>query len=149
MADKSVRVEIVGLREVQSAFRQIDSDLKGEMKAEFLGIATSVASAARAKVPGSGGAAGSIKPRGTTRGASIAFGGTAAPHMPWLNFGGSVGRGHRPGVPWSGAIKRDRVEPDRYIYSTIKENGDRIRSEIDGSLKRLILGAGFETRGKG
>ncbi len=153
MADKSVRVEVRGLRELDQAFRSMEGRMDGALKAEFLGLATRVADTARGKVAadvGAGKAAASIKPKASARGASIAFGGTAAPYYPWLDFGGSVGRGHKPGVAWSGAITRDwRGKPSgegRYVYPAIREHRADIAAGVDDVVTRLAQRAGFETR---
>lgn len=148
---QDVKTEVRGIRELSGALRKIDSESQKKLKESFKGIAESVASSVRTKVPKrKGRAAASIVARGSTRGASIAFGGQKAPYMPWLDFGGSVGRGHRSGVPWSGAIKRDWLgNPTgmgRYVYPTIKEHGREIKEETDKALKKAIKSAGFETK---
>jgi len=135
------KVEIRGIKELGRAFKQIDDDLAPELKSRFMGIASDVATTAQGKVPRiSGKAAGSIKPRASVRGASIAFGGTAAPYMPWLNFGGRVGRRK--------SIVRERVTPDRYIYTTIGQKRDDISDAADDAIVDVARHAGFET-GKG
>lgn len=148
MADKSVRVEVRGLAELNRAFRQVESDLPNELKGAFRAIAEDVAQEASGKVPHrSGRAAGSIKPRAGAKGAAIAFGGSSAPYFPWLNFGGSTGRGHVPGTGGSGAIKRPLVKPDRYVYSTITDRQEKTRDAVDKAITSVAHGAGFETRG--
>ena len=92
-------IQVRGLREVQSAFRKVDKELPKAFKQEFLGIAQKVVGGVQQKVPKvTGAAAGSVRPRATQRGAGIAFGGNAAPYFPWLDFGGTTGKGHRPGA---------------------------------------------------
>jgi phage gpG-like protein len=92
------------------------------------------------KVPQpTGRAAASIKARGRASGGSIAFGGSKAEYFPWLNFGGRVGRNRR--------IERARVEPDRYIYTTISEKKGDTEAAIDKALKEVLDGAGFERKG--
>ena len=148
MADKSAQVEVRGIRELASAFKQVDAALAGELKSRFLAVAQHVVDIARGKVPSrSGRAAASIKARGRASGASIAFGGTAAPYYPWLDFGGSVGRGHKPGVAWSGAIKRDWNVPGRYVYPAISEARPDTERAVELAVKEAAEGAGFETRG--
>ena len=139
MAD-SLKVEVRGIRELSSAFKRVDAELPKELKAAFLRIAGSVTDVARGKVPViSGKAASSIKPRASARGASIAFGGTAAEYFPWLNFGGRVGRNQ--------SIVRERVEPDRYIYATIIAKRGETEAAVDGAVKEVARQAGFETKG--
>lgn len=143
-----VKVEIRGLRELASAFKAVDAGLPRQLRTEYLGVARVVADriAGRVSRGSSGRAAGSIKPRASQRGASIAAGGSAAEYYPWLDFGGSVGKGHRPGVPWSGSIRRDAPDGGRYIYPTIAGSGDEIREGTEAAIKRAAEAAGFETK---
>ena len=130
MAD--AKVEIHGLKELSVAFRRVDKTLVGELKVSFRGLAEHVVGVIIGRMPRrSGKAVASVKPRGTTRGAAIAFGGTKAPYMPWLDFGGSTGRGHRPGVAGSGAIKRDMIPDGRYVYPGIAQSRPEIERAVD------------------
>ena len=145
-------VEVRGIRELSSAFGRVDKGLRTEVKTRFRGIAEAVVRRARGKLPGggSGDAAASIKARSSTRGASIAFGGSKAPYMPWLDFGGSTGRGHSPGAYWSGAIKRDwmgvPVGEGRYVYPAISEEREDTARAVDEALKLVLRQGGFEER---
>lgn len=152
MADKSRQVEVLGLRELSAAFKAMDADLHRDFKAGLKRIADKVVGKVQQKLPwNSGSAARSVKARASARGASIAFGGTAAPHYPWLDFGGSVGRGHVSGQAWSGAIKRDwqgvPTGSGRYIYPTISEEGQTIRDDVEDLIKRTAQAQSFEVRG--
>lgn len=147
-----VKVEVRGIRELSAAFKKVDGDVAANLKSRFLDIAEAVASTARGKMPQiSGAAAGSVKARSSARGASIAFGGTAAPYEPWLDFGGSVGRGHWPGKAWSGAIKRDwegvPFGEGRYVYPAISEKREETAEAVDRAIEEAAKGAGFETHG--
>jgi len=136
-----VSVRLVGLREFKGALRQVDSTMPAALKAGFTDIAENVAGAIRSKVPTrSGRAAGSVKARGSQRGGAIAFGGTAAPHYPWLDFGGST---HRSG----GGVNRPFIGEGRYVYPTIRDKGDDIKRETDELVGRLAKKAGFTTTG--
>ena len=154
MADRGARVEVRGLREFERAIRDLDGDLRTELRGDLRSIAEQVAADARGRVAadvGSGDAAASITPRATGKGASIAAGGRKAPYFPWLDFGGSVGRGHRPGVAWSGAVKREwrgrPVGEGRYLYPAIRASRDLIVRLVDASVERVAREAGFDTKG--
>jgi hypothetical protein len=145
-------VHIRGIKELQAAFRAVSDDLPKELRVEFLAIAEYVVGVAQQRMPyGSGKAASSVKPRASQRGAGIAFGGSKAPYMPWLDFGGSVGRGHQPGQAWSGAIKRPwmgkPLGSGRYIYPAIEESREEIMEAADKAIKKVAESAKFETEG--
>lgn len=138
-------IEVRGLREVQSAFRQIDKDLPKELRDEFRGIAVAVAADAARRVPHrTGKAAASIRPRATQRSAGLAFGGRAAPYFPWLDFGGSTGKGHRPGVGGSGSVKRPVLSGGRYVYPAIEDNEDAIIQAAGDAVVTLARKNGLE-----
>ncbi|MEA2538470.1 MAG: hypothetical protein QOF11_2704 [Chloroflexota bacterium] len=149
-----VKVEVRGIRELNSAFKAVDAGLSRELKAAFWGIANAVVGKIQQRMPHDhGDAAGSVKPRATAKGAGIAFGGTKAPYMPWLDFGGSVGRGHVPGQAWSGAIKRDWLGvpsgEGRYVYPAISEERGATAAAVDEAIAKVAKHAGFETTGSG
>lgn len=140
-----VSVKVTGLRELAGAFKAVDANLPKEMRAGFLGIAEHVVSVVQQRMPfRTGRAASSVKPRATAKGASIAAGGTKAPYYPWLDFGGSVGRGHVSGQAWSGAIKRDAPKGGRYIYPAIGEERDEIAAAVDAAVEHVSRQAGFD-----
>lgn len=151
MADKTVTVRIVGLAQLNSALRGLSDKVASDvLRSSLLGIAGIVATKVRAKVPhgASGHAAGSIQPHATSRGASISYGGQAAPYMPWLDFGGSTGRGHRIGVAWSGSIRREWTgKPSgsgRYIYPTISEEREATIDAVEAAIIDAARAADFE-----
>lgn len=141
-----VSVKVTGLRELATAFRQIDSELPKEMRKSFMAISQHVVGLVQQRmVIRSGRAAGSVKARATPRGASIAAGGTAAPYYPWLDFGGSVGRGHKEGVPWSGSVRRATQKGGRYLYPAIAEARPEIEAGVDAAVEKTARSAGFDT----
>jgi hypothetical protein len=142
-----VKVEVRGLRELGSAFKAVDAGLPKELKGAFLGIAQRVVGVAQQKMKHvSGRSQSSVKPQASARGAAISFGGSAAPYEPWLDFGGSVGRGHvdRRG---GGAIKRPIVKGGRYVYPAIAEEHEFIVHQVNEAIETVAKHAGFETRG--
>ena len=145
-------VKVTGIREFGRALKKVDASLPKSLQGYMYGIAENVAGTIRAKMPHvSGRAAGSVKPKARSSGASIAWGGTAAPYMPWLDFGGSVGKGHQTGVAWSGSVKREwkgvPTGSGRYVYPSISEARSDTEAAIDLAIKEVAEAAGFETRG--
>lgn len=148
-----VSVKVSGLAAVDRAFRGIDRSLQAELKSELLDVAEGVATDVRSRMPRrKGRAAASVKARASGRRAAIAAGGRAAPYFQWLDFGGSVGRGHRPGVAWSGAIKREwmgvPVGEGRYLYPGIRAKRKDIEQGAGDAVLNAAAANGFETRGR-
>lgn len=137
MAGELGSIEVNGLRDLQSALRKIDKELPRELAAGLAEAAKIVADAARGKVPQrTGRAAASIKVRKQQRAASIAMGGAKASYMPWLDFGGKVGRNrsvHRPFIPGG-----------RYVYPTLSDKNEEVVDKIDEVIERLAGRAGFK-----
>lgn len=135
--DAGTEIRIKGLNEFRSALRKIDSELPKELNRGFQKIAERIASATSLKVKHlTGRAASSLTARS---GGKVAAGGSKAPHYPWLDFGGGVGKGKR--------IKRTFIRKGRYLYPTIAERGPEIKRETDEVLARLARNAGFDTTG--
>ncbi|HVW34043.1 MAG TPA: HK97 gp10 family phage protein [Acidimicrobiia bacterium] len=148
MADNIIQVK--GITDLRKALRDISKDLAKELRVGLNEAARIVADEAATKVPRrSGAAAASIKVGSTQTAANVKVGGTAAPYFPWLDFGGSTGRGHQAGEPGSGAVKRPFLKEGRYIYPTLAEKRDEVTKKVDEVLERLAKQAGFDTTGEG
>lgn len=148
---EDVRVVVQNVGKLQSALKKVDANTGKQLKEGFRQIAERVANSARDRVPRkSGRAAASVKARGSQRGGAIAFGGSAAPHYPWLDFGGSTGHRHKQGVAWSGATKRPWLGnpggEGRYVYPAIRDHNKDIMDSVDELLARVIRDADFDTR---
>ena len=142
MADETVRV--TGLAELQRALRKVDDSLKSALKSEFLSIASEVVGLVQGKMPHrSGSAAASVKPKATNRGAGISFGGSKAPYEPWLDFGGTVGRGHVAGQG-GGAIGRPIIPGGRYVYPAMEQHKIKTEQQVEELVIRMAHRAGFE-----
>lgn len=135
---------VEGLAEYKAALRQIDRELGGELRKGLNEVAQVVIDAARTRVPRrTGRAQESMKAGSTQNAAQIKVGGTAAPYYPWLDFGGTVGRGHRPGVGGSGSVKRDFIKKGRYVYPTAEDKRDAIIDKLEDVIHELTRKAGF------
>lgn len=152
-------IRVVGLADLRKALRQIEQTLPRELGAGLAEAAAIVADAARPKVPRRSGAAqASIKVRKKQGAAALAVGGAKAPYYPWLDFGGTVGRGRvaagnkqRAGGEFggtAGSVKRKVIRGGRYIYPTLREKDAEVKAKVDEVVVRLAKRAGFET-GKG
>lgn len=139
------RVEVRNLREITAAFKAADGGVPGRLKEHLLPVAQDIARKVAQRVPhDSGAAAGTVTARTGQKGAGIAFGGARAPYFPWLDFGGSVGRGHKPGKPWSGSVVRPAIQGGRYAFPTIEDNRDLIERAALDAVVHAATAAGFE-----
>lgn len=162
MANKEFEVRVSGLRELNIAFRELSGGW-GAWNGKFIfqRLAEGIAVKIRAKIPVGGGktpgaAPGSVLARGSARGASIAFGGQAAPYLPWLDFGGTTGRGHQlsssgKGIG-GGAIRREwlgrPVGMGRYVYPTVTEAREETRKAMQEIIANAARAADFDVRGQ-
>lgn len=144
------RVVVTGLRETTKAIKAMETEAPKVLRMAMKRVADVVIVKIRAKMPSrTGKAAHSVKPRGGVRGVGIAMGGAVAPYAPWLDFGGTTGRGHRPGQPRTGSVYRRYmgrpVGKGRYLYPTIEENIDEIQDvfveELNGLLRQYGMKA--------
>lgn len=149
MAYKS-RVVVSGLRETLNGIKAMEAQAPKTLREAMKRVALLVVEDVRRKVPFMrGNAARSVKARGGVKGASIAVGGAQAPHYPWLDFGGTVGHGHRKGQAWSGATyRRWEGKPygkGRYLYPAIDDNADEAQElfvdELNGLLRQYGMKA--------
>jgi len=145
----AAEIRVTGVRELGTAFKKVDREFGKALQRRFKGLASQLVSTISGRIPGSAGSA--LRPQATQRGFGIAFpGGEAQGPMdfyPWLDFGGSTGKGHQVGVPWSGSVKREQVPGGRYIYPTIADNREEIGDQAAEALQDVARDAGFETHG--
>lgn len=141
MGGSDIRFELRGLTEVHAALKAIDRDAPKELREGFLPVITDVAGRIRETVPRvTGKAAMSIRPRASQKGAGIAFSDSdgTVPYYPWLDFGGTVGRG--------GGQVRPFIKGGRYVYPGILSSMDDIEERAEEVMERLGRKHGFETR---
>lgn len=130
-------VQVTGIKELQRALRQMDSDLPKQLRVALNNAGQLVVDWAQPRVAKrSGRAAGSIKLRSSQREAKIAAGGRRAPYYPWLDYGGNAG-------PGKGNYRTFRKE-GRYIYPGVRENKDKIQAALQTELSKLIAASGLE-----
>ena len=117
------------LAELTAALRDLDDDI-GDLAMSLLeDISRDIAADVRARVPyRTGRARQSYK----VTGHSITFGGEQAPYVPWLEFGGKVGR--------KKTTKRPYIRKGRYLYPAIAENLDDIEKRVDDLISQITGG---------
>ena len=132
-------------RQVRDAMRAAAAGSQKALQVRFKSVASMVASAIAGEVPKlTGTAAGTVRARATTTGASIIAGGPKAPYYPWLDFGGTTGRGHEPGHPGTGAIKnRTFITEGRYMFPIVANMADIILNAAEQAESDALTDAGW------
>ena len=141
-------VRYTGLTELRRALQQFDKESDKALSAEMLKVATGIAQSIRGDMPRqSGWAASTVKPHVRLAGASISIGtGAMDDYVPFLDFGGSVGRGHKRGRNM-GAIHRAYFKTGRYLYPQILAARQKTINAIDEALRQVFVKTGFRTSG--
>ena len=142
-------VQVDGLRQLRNAMRKAEAGSQKFLQVHLKQVAINVANHARDKVPSLTGAArDSVRAYATTESAYIRGGGEKVPYFPWLDFGGTTGRGHYPGRAWSGSSRRDwygrPFGSGRYIYPTIYDESDEILQAVMEAIDEAEVEAGWE-----
>lgn len=102
-------IKVDGLAQFRRDLKTIDSDLPKTLRLALNKAADLVVADAQPKVPTiSGRAKRSIRSKSTGTKVRVSGGGKRAPHYPWLDFGGRVGR--------SRSIQRPFMKKGRFIY---------------------------------
>jgi hypothetical protein len=169
IAERAIHVE--GLAEIQRGLGRVSKELTKETRAGFKAIADHVVGIAQQRMPWrSGEAAKSLKPRGTNAGATIRFpgggqesftragavGGKSSSqkggYYPWLDFGGTTGRGRvsaggHERARVAGGVKREVIKGGRYLYPAIGEAGDFIGDAAGDIIERVFKREQFKVEG--
>ena len=132
-------IKIEGLNQFVRDLKGIDAELPKMVRKAFNTSTDLVVDDARPRIPRrSGRARGSVRSRSTQTFARITGGGAKAPHYPWLDFGGRVGR--------RGSIQRPFLTEGRYIYRSyydLQARGEFERVMV-AELLRVVRSAGIE-----
>lgn len=144
-------VKVVGLKELQASLRTLDEGLPKQLRAANKRVAEKVAERARARASALGGVAEhvapSIKAAAEQRYAKLALGGPKYPMALGANFGAlhNVERQTSTGrtvIGWNQF--KARVEPDAFLYATIRaERTSSLHDYLD-ELDQLIRSAGLK-----
>lgn len=122
-----------------AALKEVDANAPKGMRLALNRVATALVEKVRPQFPRLTGSAGkSVKAASTRTAARVRMGGSNAPHAPWLDFGGSVGRNK--------SIKRTFIKGGRYLYPTLERMQPEIETMIQQELDNVAEGAGLEVR---
>lgn len=130
-------IKIDGLAEFVRNLKKLDADLPKTLRKGFNDAANIVVDYAKPKVPHrSGKAARSIRAQSVRSAVRVTEGGARAPYMPWLDFGGAVGRKR--------SVRRPFIKEGRFIYAGLKDKRDEIQAAVETALIDAARAAGVE-----
>ena len=124
-------IRVDGLAQFSRNLKKLDSEAPKALRLALNEAADVVVSDAKPRVPRrTGKAQASIKARSTRTAVRVQEGGTRASYMPWLDFGGRVGRRR--------SVKRPFLKDGRYLYRSYFDK--RNSGEFQQVLTRALLG---------
>lgn len=130
-------IKIEGLREFTKALKTLDGELPKMVRLALNEAAGVVVNYGRARIPRqSGRAAATIRPRSTRTAVRVVEGSNRAPYVPWLDFGGSVGRNR--------SVQRRFYSEGRYLYPALQDEKEAIRAALESALTRVVEAAGLD-----
>jgi HK97 gp10 family phage protein len=171
MAGKvAISFKVTGLADLVASLKKVAPETRKEFSATLRTIGKVVADDAKAAMPRrTGRARKSVKVRVVTRRGSeaveIAEGGGGAPYVPWLDFGGSVGRGRKSAVrvtisrhasgrqqvrarnlggQGTGSVHRKVIKEGRYLYPAFVRHRDDMEQAVMEAVGRAVESAGLE-----
>lgn len=130
-------IRIQGLAQFSRALRKMDADAPKALRVALNSGGQVIVDAVRPKFPRrSGRAVGTVKARATRTAVRVSEGGNRAPYVPWLDFGGRVGRGR--------SVKRPWMPEGRYLYDTYYDKKPQLADTLADALVGLIRDVGLE-----
>lgn len=133
-------VRIEGLRETVRALRQVSNEAPRALRLAANEAAEIVVREARRDMPSrSGRAKQSVRASSTRTAARVTEGGRRAPYVPWLDYGGKVGRGDTASRPF--------IPDGRYVYPAYRRTRPEFERTLRAGLAAVVRDAGLEMSG--
>jgi hypothetical protein len=130
-------IGVKGLKEFQRSLKKLDSDLPKALRIALNGASDLIITKATPLIPRkTGAAAGSLKAKSTQKAVRIGVGGRRAPYYPWLDFGGSTGKGK--------SVHRPFYKKGRYLYPTLEKERDAITAIMQAGIVVVAQSAGLD-----
>lgn len=152
-------VHVEGLAALMRAMVRVAPEARKQLRTAAKNVGGKLASQTAAKVPKrTGNAARSLKPSVKGNDVLVTGGGGRAPYYPWLDFGGTVGRGRKSTTTITlftdrtgkvrmrsrtdrarktGTSTRPFIKGGRYLYPTL----ERLQHELRADLRRAVADA--------
>lgn len=131
-------VRIDGWRELVRSLRAVGPEAVKAIRLGANKAAEIVAADARGRMPSrSGRARASVKAQSTRTAARVSSGGRRAPYVPWLDYGGSVGRNN--------TARRPFIADGRYVYPAFRARRADFERVLIAELAAAAQAAGLES----
>lgn len=132
--ETAIRIE--GLAQFNRALKRIDGDLPKMVRLAMNSAAAVVVDYGQARiVRRSGRAAATIRARSTRTMVRVVEGGPRAKYVPWLDFGGKVGRNR--------SVSRPFHTEGRYLYPALRDERSAIERALVDALTEVADAAGL------
>lgn len=129
-------VQVEGLADLNRALRAISTEAPRALRVAANEAANIVVVEARRRMPSrTGKARASVKAKSTRTAARVSSGGNRAPYVPWLDYGGKVGRNK--------AVKREFISDGRYVYPAYRDKKQEFERLLTDTLRRVAVDAGL------
>lgn len=170
MGTTSISLKVRGLGELVAALKKVAPETRRELVSALKQVGKVVADDTKGAMPKRSGAARrTVKVKVVTRrgadGVVISEGGAVAPYVPWLDFGGSVGRGRTTtkrvtvsrhaggriqvharslGGMGTGSVTRRFSRDGRYLYPALARHTDDMERAVAEAVATAVTSAGLE-----
>jgi len=135
----SLNVRVDGLADLRRAVRAVDPAGLKAIQATLKGASETVARDARVLAPKKTGRLASSIRAGTSGNRAVVR--DRLPYANVIHWGGSTGKGHRPGAAWSGSVL---VRPSLFISRAVDRNENRIAVMLANEFDRVIRTRGWK-----
>jgi hypothetical protein len=130
-------IKVTGLREFNRDLKKIDKDLPKVLRLANNDVAQLIVDWAKPKFPKkTGAAARTVKVASTRTEVRVREGSAKVPYVPWLDFGGRVGRAR--------SIKRAFYSDGRYLWPGLIANREQATERLAERLMEVCRAAGVD-----
>lgn len=124
-------VEVQGIGQYAKSLRKIDKASAKNLRLALNQAGGVVVDYIKKGMPSkTGGARSTVKAKSTADTVKVSEGSKRRAYVPWLDFGGRVGKRH--------SVRRLYIQEGRYLYAALSDN--TVKAEFISALERAIVG---------